>query len=237
MDARPPRRRRSRRGPARAGLVAPLALASQADCRRRRAGRSPRSSSSRPSSLQRPPHDSDAGVSRVGSQDGCWTSGPGRVDRRSWSSSNGRRRPLVALDDFSATYIRDHGPEKLKANLRAAGVDGRADVVSADMRQAAVPDASFDAHREHVRDRPSAVRRHSRRARGSGARGAARRRVPPRDHVPRRLDAVCLRAGHDARRERRPIRERWPRMLEDGRVPGRRAGHRAGHVLHAGGRR
>jgi SAM-dependent methyltransferase len=52
---------------------------------------------------------------------------------------------LVALDNFSATYIRDHGPDKLRANLRAAGVDRRADVVSADMRKLPFPDGSFDA--------------------------------------------------------------------------------------------
>jgi SAM-dependent methyltransferase len=52
---------------------------------------------------------------------------------------------LVALDNFSATYIKDHGPDKLRANLRAAGVDARADVVSADMRTLPFPDASFDA--------------------------------------------------------------------------------------------
>jgi SAM-dependent methyltransferase len=52
---------------------------------------------------------------------------------------------VVALDDFSATYIKDHGPEKLKANLRAAGVDGRAEVVSADMRKLPFENATFDA--------------------------------------------------------------------------------------------
>jgi len=52
---------------------------------------------------------------------------------------------VVALDDFSATYIRDHGPEKLKANLRAAGVEGRAEVVSADMRKLPFENATFDA--------------------------------------------------------------------------------------------
>jgi SAM-dependent methyltransferase len=59
-----------------------------------------------------------------------------------------RERPratLVALDNFSATYIRDHGPEKLRANLRAAGVDGRAKIETADMRTLPFPDASFDA--------------------------------------------------------------------------------------------
>ena len=55
------------------------------------------------------------------------------------------RTTLVALDNFSATYIKDHGPEKLKANLRAAGVDRRAEVVSADMRKLPFPDGSFDA--------------------------------------------------------------------------------------------
>jgi len=52
---------------------------------------------------------------------------------------------VVALDDFSATYIKDHGPEKLKANLKAAGVDGRAEVVSADMRKLPFENATFDA--------------------------------------------------------------------------------------------
>jgi SAM-dependent methyltransferase len=59
-----------------------------------------------------------------------------------------RERPgatLVALDNFSATYIRDHGPAKLAANLRAAGVDGRAEVKPGDMRELPFPDASFDA--------------------------------------------------------------------------------------------
>jgi SAM-dependent methyltransferase len=52
---------------------------------------------------------------------------------------------LVALDNFSATYIKDNGPERLMANFRAAGVEGRAEVVSADMRKLPFPDASFDA--------------------------------------------------------------------------------------------
>ena len=52
---------------------------------------------------------------------------------------------LVALDNFSATYIRDHGPAKLRANLRAAGVDSRAEVQTGDMRSLPFPDASFDA--------------------------------------------------------------------------------------------
>jgi SAM-dependent methyltransferase len=52
---------------------------------------------------------------------------------------------VVALDNFSATYIKDLGAEKLKANLRAAGVGDRAEVVAADMRKLPFPDASFDA--------------------------------------------------------------------------------------------
>jgi arsenite methyltransferase len=52
---------------------------------------------------------------------------------------------VVALDNFSATYIKDNGPERLRANFRAAGVAERADVVSADMRKLPFPDASFDA--------------------------------------------------------------------------------------------
>jgi len=52
---------------------------------------------------------------------------------------------VVALDNFSAPYIRDHGAEKTLANFRAAGFGARATVVTADMRALPFPDASFDA--------------------------------------------------------------------------------------------
>jgi ubiquinone/menaquinone biosynthesis C-methylase UbiE len=52
---------------------------------------------------------------------------------------------LVALDNFSAAYLRGHGESKTRANFRAAGVDGRATVQTADMRQLPFPAASFDA--------------------------------------------------------------------------------------------
>jgi len=52
---------------------------------------------------------------------------------------------LVALDNFSATYIRDHGAAKTLANFRAAGVERRASVQTADMRDLPFPDGSFDA--------------------------------------------------------------------------------------------
>jgi SAM-dependent methyltransferase len=55
------------------------------------------------------------------------------------------RITLVALDNFSATYIRDNGPQKLLANFRAAGVEQRATVQTADMRALPFPDGSFDA--------------------------------------------------------------------------------------------
>lgn len=52
---------------------------------------------------------------------------------------------ITALDNFSARYIRDNGPERLKANLRAGGVDeSRVEIVSADMRAIPLPDRSFD---------------------------------------------------------------------------------------------
>ena len=41
---------------------------------------------------------------------------------------------LVALDNFSATYIRTPGADKTRANFRAGGFEGRATVQSADMR-------------------------------------------------------------------------------------------------------
>jgi SAM-dependent methyltransferase len=52
---------------------------------------------------------------------------------------------LVALDNFSASYIRGHDAQKTLANFRAAGVDQRATVQPGDMRQLPFPDASFDA--------------------------------------------------------------------------------------------
>jgi len=51
----------------------------------------------------------------------------------------------VALDNFSAGYISGHGPDKTRANFRAAGVEARATVQAGDMRALPFPDASFDA--------------------------------------------------------------------------------------------
>jgi SAM-dependent methyltransferase len=80
-------------------------------------------------------------------------SGPARVldlgagsGRSSLMVLNARPQvTLVALDNFSATYIRGHGAEKTRANFRAAGFDRRATVESGDMRELSFPDASFDA--------------------------------------------------------------------------------------------
>jgi SAM-dependent methyltransferase len=52
---------------------------------------------------------------------------------------------LVALDNFTADYIRGHGLQKTESNLRAAGVEGRAVVQTGDMRTLPFPDQSFDA--------------------------------------------------------------------------------------------
>jgi SAM-dependent methyltransferase len=51
----------------------------------------------------------------------------------------------VALDNFSAGYIVGHGPDKTRANFRAAGIESRATVQSGDMRALPFPDRSFDA--------------------------------------------------------------------------------------------
>jgi SAM-dependent methyltransferase len=60
-----------------------------------------------------------------------------------------RARPathVTALDNFSADYIRNNGPDLLKRNVRTAGLDdARVDVVTADMRKMPMPDGSFDA--------------------------------------------------------------------------------------------
>src|SRR5512133_948789 len=55
------------------------------------------------------------------------------------------RATLVALDNFSAPYIRGHAPQKTEANFRAAGVERRAVVQAGDMRTLSFADGSFDA--------------------------------------------------------------------------------------------
>jgi SAM-dependent methyltransferase len=57
---------------------------------------------------------------------------------------------VVALDLFAESYVRHFGPglsgqERLRANLRAAGVENRATIVAADMRRLPFEPASFDA--------------------------------------------------------------------------------------------
>ena len=58
---------------------------------------------------------------------------------------------LVALDTFAESYTAHFhedsaaGQARLLANLRAAGVDGRATIKQGDMRQLPYPDATFDA--------------------------------------------------------------------------------------------
>ncbi|MBX9603684.1 MAG: class I SAM-dependent methyltransferase [Bryobacteraceae bacterium] len=52
---------------------------------------------------------------------------------------------LVALDRFAQGFgIAENGEARLLANLKAAGVAGRAEIVSADMREMPFQDASFD---------------------------------------------------------------------------------------------
>jgi SAM-dependent methyltransferase len=52
---------------------------------------------------------------------------------------------VTGLDNFSADYITENGPERLKKNVRVAGIDeNRVDVLAADMRKIPAPDASFD---------------------------------------------------------------------------------------------
>jgi SAM-dependent methyltransferase len=57
---------------------------------------------------------------------------------------------LVALDLFGRSFDQHFGPgsspqERLRANLKAAGVDERASIETADMRKLPFPPASFDA--------------------------------------------------------------------------------------------
>ena len=60
------------------------------------------------------------------------------------------RTTLVALDQFGESFKQHFGPDgtpqqKLLANLKAAGVDGRTTIKTADMRQLPFPAATFDA--------------------------------------------------------------------------------------------
>jgi SAM-dependent methyltransferase len=56
-----------------------------------------------------------------------------------------RRVRIVGLDNFSATYIRDHGRERLLRNLRIAGVADRFEFKEGDMRRLPFADETFDA--------------------------------------------------------------------------------------------
>jgi len=71
---------------------------------------------------------------------GC---GSGRM-----SISIARARPratIVGLDNFSASYIRNHGPANTERNFRLAGLGTRATVRSGDMREMPFENHSFDA--------------------------------------------------------------------------------------------
>jgi SAM-dependent methyltransferase len=52
---------------------------------------------------------------------------------------------VVALDDWSADYIAGNGPDLLRANARAAGVDTRLEVATADMRKLPFANGEFAA--------------------------------------------------------------------------------------------
>lgn len=54
------------------------------------------------------------------------------------------RARVVALDNFSAEYIKGNGPDLLMANARVAGVADRMEILTADMRKLPAEGASFD---------------------------------------------------------------------------------------------
>lgn len=75
---------------------------------------------------------------------------PARAGRRSWSSRSGRTPRFVASDLFGTSFAQHFGPgeqpqERLLANLKAAGVDARATVATADMLKLPFGDQAFDA--------------------------------------------------------------------------------------------
>lgn len=51
---------------------------------------------------------------------------------------------ITALDNFSANYIKNNGPELLMSNAKAAGMESRVQVVSADMRRMPFEAGEFD---------------------------------------------------------------------------------------------
>ncbi|NWF85055.1 MAG: class I SAM-dependent methyltransferase [Bryobacteraceae bacterium] len=51
---------------------------------------------------------------------------------------------ITALDNFSADYIKNNGPELLMSNAKAAGAESRVEVVSADMRRMPFEAGEFD---------------------------------------------------------------------------------------------
>jgi SAM-dependent methyltransferase len=51
---------------------------------------------------------------------------------------------VTALDDFSASYIRDHGEERTLRNLEIAGVQDRVEIEKGDMRALPFGDDEFD---------------------------------------------------------------------------------------------
>jgi SAM-dependent methyltransferase len=52
---------------------------------------------------------------------------------------------VVGLDNFSAQYIEGNGPDLFMKNMRMAGMEKRAEILSADMRKIPAPDESYDA--------------------------------------------------------------------------------------------
>lgn len=52
---------------------------------------------------------------------------------------------VTAVDNFSASYIRDHGEAPLARNLRIAGVDDRVTIREGDLLQLPFEDETFDA--------------------------------------------------------------------------------------------
>jgi SAM-dependent methyltransferase len=55
------------------------------------------------------------------------------------------RAQITALDDFSAAYIRSHGPERFHSNMAIAGIADRVTLEKGDMRALPYGEASFDA--------------------------------------------------------------------------------------------
>ena len=135
---------------------------------------------------------------------------------------------LVASDLFGDSFTHHFGPgerpqDRLLANLKAAGVDGRATIETADMLKLPFGDDSVRRPRERVRHRPPRPRRRTNGVGGGVSRTQTARRFPPHAGGQRRVGETGLRSTAFTRRHLR--RGLVARRRHEIGVRGPRRGH------------